>query len=199
MHHRENVSQYYWRWFYWVVNWHVGYLVDYNDSLLFRQRLFVHLHHTFDKIINHIALNYKLAIYSLNTSVSYRQLFNLSSTQLLSMRNDNGAFGTYEHTRGGLMLELLNPSEIFGTISYSSKMASSTLSSSIVSNIDQDCAYYIYGEGVGGWGWGGGGGCNISVNVHRGFGRNQWDAGVIVRLIGRYHTMRHFGPSSGRS
>nr|XP_036879554.1 lanosterol synthase [Manis javanica] len=35
---------------------------------------------------------------------------------LLSMRNPDGGFATYETTRGGHLLELLNPSEVFGSI-----------------------------------------------------------------------------------
>ncbi|KAI1237003.1 hypothetical protein IHE44_0014254 [Lamprotornis superbus] len=37
------------------------------------------------------------------------------SGQLLSMRNSDGGFATYETKRGGHLLELLNPSEVFGT------------------------------------------------------------------------------------
>lgn len=36
------------------------------------------------------------------------------SLQLLSMRNPDGGFATYETKRGGKLLELLNPSEVFG-------------------------------------------------------------------------------------
>uniref|UniRef100_A0A6Q2X1S2 Terpene cyclase/mutase family member n=1 Tax=Esox lucius TaxID=8010 RepID=A0A6Q2X1S2_ESOLU len=36
--------------------------------------------------------------------------------QLLSMRNSDGGFATYETKRGGRLLELLNPSEVFGDI-----------------------------------------------------------------------------------
>jgi lanosterol synthase len=32
------------------------------------------------------------------------------------MRNSNGGFSTYETLRGGYLLELLNPSEVFGDI-----------------------------------------------------------------------------------
>lgn len=35
---------------------------------------------------------------------------------LLSMRNPDGGFATYEKKRGGRLLELLNPSEVFGDI-----------------------------------------------------------------------------------
>lgn len=38
----------------------------------------------------------------------------LSSLKLLSMRNPDGGFATYETKRGGKLLELLNPSEVFG-------------------------------------------------------------------------------------
>lgn len=34
--------------------------------------------------------------------------------QLLSMRNSDGGFATYETKRGGHLLEMLNPSEVFG-------------------------------------------------------------------------------------
>ena len=30
------------------------------------------------------------------------------------MKNDDGGFATYETKRGGMMLELFNPSEVFG-------------------------------------------------------------------------------------
>lgn len=36
------------------------------------------------------------------------------SGQLLSMKNSDGGFATYETKRGGHLLELLNPSEVFG-------------------------------------------------------------------------------------
>uniref|UniRef100_A0A8B9CD38 Terpene cyclase/mutase family member n=1 Tax=Anser brachyrhynchus TaxID=132585 RepID=A0A8B9CD38_9AVES len=36
--------------------------------------------------------------------------------ELLSMRNSDGGFATYETKRGGHLLELLNPSEVFGDI-----------------------------------------------------------------------------------
>ncbi|XP_072022420.1 lanosterol synthase-like [Amphiura filiformis] len=35
---------------------------------------------------------------------------------LLNMRNEDGGFASYETTRGGIILELLNPSEVFGDI-----------------------------------------------------------------------------------
>uniref|UniRef100_A0A7N8XAU4 Terpene cyclase/mutase family member n=1 Tax=Mastacembelus armatus TaxID=205130 RepID=A0A7N8XAU4_9TELE len=41
----------------------------------------------------------------------YRQM-----NKLLSMRNSDGGFATYETKRGGRLLELLNPSEVFGDI-----------------------------------------------------------------------------------
>uniref|UniRef100_A0A669B8V1 Terpene cyclase/mutase family member n=1 Tax=Oreochromis niloticus TaxID=8128 RepID=A0A669B8V1_ORENI len=41
----------------------------------------------------------------------YRQM-----NKLLSMRNTDGGFATYETKRGGRLLELLNPSEVFGDI-----------------------------------------------------------------------------------
>jgi len=34
--------------------------------------------------------------------------------QLLNMRNSDGGFASYETKRGGVLLELLNPSEVFG-------------------------------------------------------------------------------------
>uniref|UniRef100_A0A8D3CE99 Terpene cyclase/mutase family member n=1 Tax=Scophthalmus maximus TaxID=52904 RepID=A0A8D3CE99_SCOMX len=41
----------------------------------------------------------------------YRQM-----NKLLSMKNSDGGFATYETKRGGRLLELLNPSEVFGDI-----------------------------------------------------------------------------------
>ncbi|XP_062948610.1 lanosterol synthase isoform X2 [Cynocephalus volans] len=41
----------------------------------------------------------------------YRQM-----SKLLNMRNPDGGFATYETKRGGYLLELLNPSEVFGDI-----------------------------------------------------------------------------------
>ena len=34
---------------------------------------------------------------------------------MLNMRNSDGGFATYETMRGGVILEKLNPSEVFGT------------------------------------------------------------------------------------
>ena len=34
--------------------------------------------------------------------------------QLLNMRNADGGFASYETQRGGVLLELLNPAEVFG-------------------------------------------------------------------------------------
>jgi len=34
--------------------------------------------------------------------------------QLLTMKNSDGGFASYETKRGGIMLELLNPAEVFG-------------------------------------------------------------------------------------
>uniref|UniRef100_A0A8C5B3R8 Terpene cyclase/mutase family member n=1 Tax=Gadus morhua TaxID=8049 RepID=A0A8C5B3R8_GADMO len=48
---------------------------------------------------------------SLNKPKYYRQM-----NKLLSMRNSDGGFATYETKRGGKLLELLNPSEVFGDI-----------------------------------------------------------------------------------
>lgn len=39
---------------------------------------------------------------------------NVAAVQLLSMRNSDGGFASYETKRGGVVLELLNPSEVFG-------------------------------------------------------------------------------------
>jgi lanosterol synthase len=36
------------------------------------------------------------------------------------MKNADGGFATYETKRGGVMLELLNPSEVFGNFCYGS-------------------------------------------------------------------------------
>ena len=41
--------------------------------------------------------------------------------QLLSLRNDDGGFASYETTRGGAVLEMLNPSEVFGTFGKSKR------------------------------------------------------------------------------
>ena len=37
-----------------------------------------------------------------------------SFMQLLGMQNANGGYSSYETKRGGTLLELLNPSEVFG-------------------------------------------------------------------------------------
>lgn len=34
--------------------------------------------------------------------------------QLLSFRNEDGGFATYETKRGGILLEITNPGEVFG-------------------------------------------------------------------------------------
>uniref|UniRef100_A0A3Q2HYT6 Terpene cyclase/mutase family member n=1 Tax=Equus caballus TaxID=9796 RepID=A0A3Q2HYT6_HORSE len=47
--------------------------------------------------------------------VQREQLFDAVAV-LLSMRNPDGGFATYETKRGGFLLELLNPSEVFGDI-----------------------------------------------------------------------------------
>jgi lanosterol synthase len=36
------------------------------------------------------------------------------SFQLLDMKNSDGGYATYEDKRGGVLLEMLNPSEVFG-------------------------------------------------------------------------------------
>ncbi|XP_062907586.1 lanosterol synthase isoform X1 [Mobula hypostoma] len=47
--------------------------------------------------------------------ISEERLFDAVNV-LLSMRNPDGGFATYERKRGGRLLELLNPSEVFGDI-----------------------------------------------------------------------------------
>uniref|UniRef100_A0A8C6XSG4 Lanosterol synthase n=1 Tax=Naja naja TaxID=35670 RepID=A0A8C6XSG4_NAJNA len=48
---------------------------------------------------------------------SYTFLYhNLNKNPLLNMQNADGGFSTYETLRGGWLLELLNPSEVFGDI-----------------------------------------------------------------------------------
>ncbi|XP_059823406.1 lanosterol synthase isoform X2 [Hypanus sabinus] len=47
--------------------------------------------------------------------ISEERLFDAVNV-LLSMRNPDGGFATYEKKRGGRLLELLNPSEVFGDI-----------------------------------------------------------------------------------
>ena len=37
------------------------------------------------------------------------------TAQLLSMQNGNGGYASYERKRGSILLELLNPAEVFGT------------------------------------------------------------------------------------
>ncbi|XP_019483571.1 PREDICTED: lanosterol synthase [Hipposideros armiger] len=49
------------------------------------------------------------------THIPPEQLFDAVNV-LLSMRNSDGGFATYETKRGGYLLELLNPSEVFGDI-----------------------------------------------------------------------------------
>ncbi|XP_008143861.2 lanosterol synthase [Eptesicus fuscus] len=49
------------------------------------------------------------------THIPREQLFDAVAV-LLSMRNPDGGFATYETKRGGYLLELLNPSEVFGDI-----------------------------------------------------------------------------------
>ena len=48
--------------------------------------------------------------------VNLSSFHNMLRLQLLSLRNDDGGFASYETTRGGAVLEMLNPSEVFGTI-----------------------------------------------------------------------------------
>ncbi|XP_061858748.1 lanosterol synthase [Colius striatus] len=51
----------------------------------------------------------------LTKHVPHERLFDAVNV-LLSMRNSDGGFATYETKRGGHLLELLNPSEVFGDI-----------------------------------------------------------------------------------
>ncbi|XP_042551251.1 lanosterol synthase isoform X3 [Dipodomys spectabilis] len=50
-----------------------------------------------------------------NNPPSYQKYYR-QMNKLLSMRNSDGGFATYETKRGGYLLELLNPSEVFGDI-----------------------------------------------------------------------------------
>ncbi|KAK9537898.1 hypothetical protein VZT92_005473 [Zoarces viviparus] len=52
---------------------------------------------------------------SIGQPVTSERLYNAVNV-LLSMRNCDGGFATYETKRGGRLLELLNPSEVFGDI-----------------------------------------------------------------------------------
>ncbi|KAL7385423.1 hypothetical protein ABVT39_021673 [Epinephelus coioides] len=52
---------------------------------------------------------------SISQHVSSERLYDAVNV-LLSMRNSDGGFATYETKRGGRLLELLNPSEVFGDI-----------------------------------------------------------------------------------
>uniref|UniRef100_A0A3Q1GPW3 Terpene cyclase/mutase family member n=1 Tax=Acanthochromis polyacanthus TaxID=80966 RepID=A0A3Q1GPW3_9TELE len=52
---------------------------------------------------------------SISQLVSSERLYDAVNV-LLSMRNTDGGFATYETKRGGKLLELLNPSEVFGDI-----------------------------------------------------------------------------------
>uniref|UniRef100_A0A3P8S102 Terpene cyclase/mutase family member n=1 Tax=Amphiprion percula TaxID=161767 RepID=A0A3P8S102_AMPPE len=52
---------------------------------------------------------------SVSQPVSSERLYHAVNV-LLSMRNTDGGFATYETKRGGKLLELLNPSEVFGDI-----------------------------------------------------------------------------------
>ncbi|XP_074176499.1 lanosterol synthase isoform X2 [Rhinolophus sinicus] len=51
----------------------------------------------------------------LTTHIPPERLFDAVNV-LLNMRNSDGGFSTYETKRGGYLLELLNPSEVFGDI-----------------------------------------------------------------------------------
>ncbi|KAM7380865.1 hypothetical protein PAMP_004135 [Pampus punctatissimus] len=52
---------------------------------------------------------------SISQPVSSERLYDAVNV-LLSMRNSDGGFATYETKRGGKLLELLNPSEVFGPL-----------------------------------------------------------------------------------
>ncbi|XP_034042756.1 lanosterol synthase isoform X2 [Thalassophryne amazonica] len=52
---------------------------------------------------------------SISQHIPKQRLYNAVNV-LLSMRNADGGFATYETKRGGKLLELLNPSEVFGDI-----------------------------------------------------------------------------------
>ncbi|XP_067459091.1 lanosterol synthase [Thunnus thynnus] len=52
---------------------------------------------------------------SISQPISSERLYDAVNV-LLSMRNSDGGFATYETKRGGKLLELLNPSEVFGDI-----------------------------------------------------------------------------------
>ncbi|XP_015232464.1 PREDICTED: lanosterol synthase [Cyprinodon variegatus] len=52
---------------------------------------------------------------SLRQPIASERLYDAVNV-LLSMRNSDGGFATYETKRGGKLLELLNPSEVFGDI-----------------------------------------------------------------------------------
>ncbi|XP_030283760.1 lanosterol synthase [Sparus aurata] len=52
---------------------------------------------------------------SIDQSVTSERLYDAVNV-LLSMKNSDGGFATYETKRGGKLLELLNPSEVFGDI-----------------------------------------------------------------------------------
>ena len=47
------------------------------------------------------------------TDISY-SFHILPALQLLSMQNCNGGYSSYETKRGGGIMELINPSEVFG-------------------------------------------------------------------------------------
>uniref|UniRef100_A0A668A360 Terpene cyclase/mutase family member n=1 Tax=Myripristis murdjan TaxID=586833 RepID=A0A668A360_9TELE len=56
-------------------------------------------------------------LWSVSQSLTTQQCMNqLDQTLLLNMKNADGGFATYETKRGGRLLELLNPSEVFGDI-----------------------------------------------------------------------------------
>lgn len=65
----------------------------------------------------HICFPYFLFVFSNKQSEGLKSdwIFLPSALlQLLSMRNPDGGIATYETKRGGRLLELLNPSEVFG-------------------------------------------------------------------------------------
>ena len=62
----------------------------------------------------------------LNRCLRAATLCNSDIVQLLNMRNSDGGFASYETKRGGVLLELLNPSEVFGecVVTFCSSLSS---------------------------------------------------------------------------
>lgn len=73
-------------------------------------------------------------------SASYLRSF---CSQLLSMKNSDGGYATYETKRGGQLWELLNPSEVFGDImiDYTYVECTSAVMQSLRSFQKRDAAY----------------------------------------------------------